>query len=478
MNIFDEIREGIEQDKAAKQPRQHDDGGRLDVERYLSDHGRQVVKVKPHKGGTLYCLDVCVFDPNHSPNESGIFQAAGGMLSYQDFHDTDKGRTWAEARQIISGDASLAPWMVGGNGQQRTYHEPPRSTETPLEKNPIQLVTLEDVFCDKIEDAPIITGLHYEDESLVIHADGGAGKSLVSQDIAMHLGAHSPDIWNLFPIPKGRLSVFVQSENSRRALQARAQKKIVGKPELLCGIGNVFYCGYSGAVQIAGAMIDEKFRKHLIDYAKAVEDHAGAKIGNMVFDPLISFSDGDENDNALMRRTLDLITETSGKIGATPTVLHHSNKVNGLRGASAIQNWARSIIKLERIGAESDRRIMVTNTKNNNHEYFRPFALELDENLNFHHRKREEILSPKKTERCLSVADALRKMGGRAETQDALIEQYMEDSKLKSASTAQGHINLAETSGFILAEEYRDGKLIKKRYYLPEVLLRVLEENR
>jgi RecA-family ATPase len=338
----------------------------------------------------------------------------------------------------------------------------------PDTSSEIELVTLEDVYRDEIEDSPIIDGLHYEDESLVIYADGGEGKSLVSQDIGMHLGAGAKDIWDLFAIPKGRLSLFVQSENSRRALQARAQKKIAGRPDLLCGIGNVFYCGYRGSVQIAGAMSDEKFRKFLIDYSKAVEDHAGEKIGNLVFDPLISYSDGDENDNAMMRRTLDLITETAGTIGATPTVLHHSNKGNGLRGASAIQNWARSIIKLERIGAESDRRIMVTNTKNNNHEYFRPFALELDDNLNFRNRKQSEILSSKKAERCMAVADALRKIGGRAETQDALIEQYREDSKLKSDSAAQDHINLAEKTGFILAEEYRDGKLVKKRYLLPK----------
>jgi hypothetical protein len=68
----------------------------------------------------------------------------------------------------------------------------------------------------------------------------------------------------------------------------------------------------------------------------------------------------------------------------------------------------------------------------------------------------------------MAVADALRKMGGRAETQDALIDQYREDSKLKSASAAQEHLNLAENHGFILAEEYRDGKLIKKRYRLPD----------
>jgi RecA-family ATPase len=333
----------------------------------------------------------------------------------------------------------------------------------------IEIVTLEDVYRDEIEDAPIIDGVYYEGEALVIHADGGVGKSLISQDIAMHLGAGASNIWGLFNIPKARSSLFVQSENSRKALQTRAKKKIVGDSKLESGIGKIFFCGYKGSVQMAGAMSDKKFRKYLLDYAKAVEDRVGEKIGNMVFDPLISFSDGDENDNAKMRRTLDLITETAGTIGATPTVLHHSTKGSGeLRGASAIQNWARTIIKLERVGAKSDQRIMVTNTKNNNHDFFKPFALELDENLNFRHRIKSEILSPKKAERCMAVADALREIGGRVETQDALIEKYREHSELKSNSAAQDHINLAEKTGFILSEEYRDGKLNKKRYLLPK----------
>jgi len=66
----------------------------------------------------------------------------------------------------------------------------------------IEIVTLEDVYRDEIEDAPIIGGLYYEGEALVIHADGGVGKSLISQDIAMHLGAGAPKIWGLFGIPK------------------------------------------------------------------------------------------------------------------------------------------------------------------------------------------------------------------------------------------------------------------------------------
>jgi hypothetical protein len=118
---LDEIGEKIEAENAAKKPqprsRGNGDGRRLDVERYLRDFGRKVVKVRPNGTGTLYCLEHCVFDENHTSNEAAIGQTADGKLTSQCYHDSCKGKTWHEARKIISGDVSLEPWLVGGNGR-------------------------------------------------------------------------------------------------------------------------------------------------------------------------------------------------------------------------------------------------------------------------------------------------------------------------------------------------------------------------
>jgi hypothetical protein len=66
-----------------------------------------VVQVKAHGGAVLYCLEECMFDSSHSGNEAAIGQTADGLLYYQCFHNSCKGRTWAEARQIISGNDNL-----------------------------------------------------------------------------------------------------------------------------------------------------------------------------------------------------------------------------------------------------------------------------------------------------------------------------------------------------------------------------------
>lgn len=97
--------------------KQSDPGaGHLDVEAYLNHYGREIIKIKPENGGRLFGLRHCVFDPDHSPNDASIIQAANGKLIYQCFHNSCKaaGRKWKEAREKISGGEKLTPFMVGG----------------------------------------------------------------------------------------------------------------------------------------------------------------------------------------------------------------------------------------------------------------------------------------------------------------------------------------------------------------------------
>jgi hypothetical protein len=79
----------------------------FDLAAYLAYYNVAVVKVKPHHGGVLHCLQECIFDPYHAGNEAAIGQTADGKLFYQCFHDSCRGRTWAGARAIISGNDSL-----------------------------------------------------------------------------------------------------------------------------------------------------------------------------------------------------------------------------------------------------------------------------------------------------------------------------------------------------------------------------------
>jgi hypothetical protein len=97
-------------------------GGRLDLAAYLSRHGVSVRKTKEHGGAELFVLDRCLFDESHSGGEASIGQAADGKLFYQCFHDSCREHTWADARRIISGTESLAPFMEGGSSGRAPVH--------------------------------------------------------------------------------------------------------------------------------------------------------------------------------------------------------------------------------------------------------------------------------------------------------------------------------------------------------------------
>lgn len=87
--------------------------GRMDVQAYLSHYNIEVSKVKQESGRVIYGLKHCVFNPEHVNNESSIIQMSDGKLSYQCFHNSCQDRTWREARQVISGDDSLAQFCAG-----------------------------------------------------------------------------------------------------------------------------------------------------------------------------------------------------------------------------------------------------------------------------------------------------------------------------------------------------------------------------
>lgn len=94
------------------------ESGRFDLAAYLAHYGVEVLKVKDHGGSRLHCLAQCVFDPEHTGNEASIGQAADGKLFYQCFHNSCKGRGWAEARAVISQGEKLGKFMVGGTKAQ------------------------------------------------------------------------------------------------------------------------------------------------------------------------------------------------------------------------------------------------------------------------------------------------------------------------------------------------------------------------
>jgi len=90
--------------------------GTVKVGEYLANYGVEVHSVRPgKKGGTVYALKQCVFDPDHRDGDAAIIEdpVNSPHLAYQCFHNSCSGRTWKEARAVISGDESIARFCDG-----------------------------------------------------------------------------------------------------------------------------------------------------------------------------------------------------------------------------------------------------------------------------------------------------------------------------------------------------------------------------
>lgn len=108
--------------------------GPLNVESYLAHYHVVIQKTKPTPGsgsGTMYILEHCLFNPDHKGGESAIIAWPDG-LSYQCFHASCAGKTWKDARYVISGDEKIAQFCAGYDPNwkpKQTHHA--ATTMTP-----------------------------------------------------------------------------------------------------------------------------------------------------------------------------------------------------------------------------------------------------------------------------------------------------------------------------------------------------------
>lgn len=112
------------------------DLGPLDPDKYLNHYGI-VYNVKTRGDRTLYRLDKCLFNAAHSKNEAYIQQDSNGTLSYCCSHTSCKHHTWAEARALISGEDSLAPFCAGYDPDWKpSKHTADKSPPSPASPAP------------------------------------------------------------------------------------------------------------------------------------------------------------------------------------------------------------------------------------------------------------------------------------------------------------------------------------------------------
>jgi RecA-family ATPase len=198
----------------------------------------------------------------------------------------------------------------------------------------------------------------------LICGQGGRGKTTLVSQVACHLGAGTPPFGYAGLEVSGpqRVAVFM-AEDPLSEVRFRWVKQM----EVL-GYGNevaerIAFLDPQGSRL---SLTDEHARTALFD---ALRRH---RADICILDPLVAVHDADENSNSAMRSVLDLLAPYQEETGCTFVVVHHEPKVaenNGAaaRGASAIRDWCRTMLRLapQKAGSDGSQRFQLDLDKAN-----------------------------------------------------------------------------------------------------------------
>lgn len=441
-NLPETTEEKIENDNKPNQIKETYRKRQINVPSYLSHYHIKMHKEKIHDGDTLFCLEKCVFDPSHSPNKASIRQDVNGKLYYQCFHDSCAEKTWHDARAKISKDDKLTDFIEGARlpaqGVGKNYDD-------------VRVFGMAEIMACERTCQTFMTDILSEGEACLLVGPSGVGKSAFT--LGMSLAGAAPRKTTLglsaFEVRKPFTTLFVQSENNMVHTSNRIKIIIKHNKELGNGKNGIFILGQGDDCMLTGELSDLKFQSllinHLIEY----------NINVLVIDPLISFHNKNENDNAEMRKELDCLKNVCQIAGVSVILVHHAAKGHtaenkGGRGASAIADWADRIIFIDRESKDNKDLLRLTCQKSRNSSMFKPFYIDITD-MKF---ERVSGVGNEKTDVALKALDEL---GGSADTQEKLANKIVADSGV-SMSTAKRYIKQAVDAGLI--EETGKGKSV------------------
>lgn len=350
-------------------------------------------------------------------------------------------------------DLNRIPVEPRGNGSQGSK---PMAKENPEPKKfchgfDDDLVPLVDIEAMQFEFKPIIRGLLANNESLLLVAESGTGKSLLLNYLLFSLAVPPvAGIFGKYEIARPFSTLLIQSENPTSSQSFRLKRLFTAHPEFKKAGSRVVCLAGERDIRLSGNIRSADFRKRV----KGCIERSGADI--LVLDPLISFHNADENSNTEMRATLDCLTDLSDAAGVATIVTHHTGKNGDSRGASAIKDWVANQLKFVREQTEQPGRhvLRVINEKARSFPKSAEFFIEMTKNFDFvpcdDPRGKEAVLGN-------AVVDALKKLGGKVGSQAELVSELI--SVLSCGATwAKAAIRMAESEKKIVSFQGKGGR--------------------
>jgi KaiC/GvpD/RAD55 family RecA-like ATPase len=456
----------------------------FNVEQFLKDINAVYKKREyPHEGSpcTRYGLAECFFDSSHTNNDACIFQYDSGALAYKCLHDSCQNKKWKDVRELLNSKPEI--------NLKKYWSASPKIGKEDTLKN-ISYLSGEELLATPIEIEWLIDGMLAMNESTLIHAEGGLGKSMFVMYLMLILASFkdstedsSNSFLGEFTIPNRRCSLFLGAENGRATTYDRLKKMCQGSHYLNEGLKRIFFLSQYDDTTVTGeSFLNEKFCEFLVGFINDIEKKENEKIDILVIDPLISFTGAkDENNAAEMRPALDAMNRVCTQVKCTPILVHHDKKDgDNYRGSSAINDWARNRISLKRknIAGSLPKKtskgkpkqqspanipvIRVRQAKCNNFKKFEPFLVKMTEDLHF--ERIGEQMSPEDMEKASNVVQTLKNLGDYAESTNNLAEAYC-NLHGGCKNTAKKYINIAVDNDLILRKSVKSNGKEAYQFY-------------
>jgi archaellum biogenesis ATPase FlaH len=316
---------------------------RLDVPGYLTHYGITISKTKVEADRTIYALEKCVFDPTHGKGQASIIQGDDGKLIYKCFHNSCNGRTWKEAREIISGKDSLKSFMP--ETEVKTEPLLPSLSEGDILS---KLETWEQIREMDIKVEWLIDRLLPKESITVLFGKGGIGKTWLSLDMARAVGTGEPF---LGLATKQSPVVFIDFENPLAVLNTRTQK---------LGNGENVYFWRANNQNIPAPKLDSA-NYHI--YKQLPKDAL------LIIDTLRASQSKDENSSQDMALVMNRLKELRD-MGHTIILLHHtaknSDKIS--KGSTAIVDLADHILGMTLVHKKQDGKDVIVDDDDDSDE--------------------------------------------------------------------------------------------------------------
>ena len=330
-------------DTAPRQGAGYSTGKRLDLDRWIGEHGLDVIGPTDWGGGRKWIFHVCPWNDEHRNRSAYIVQFSNGAIAAGCHHNGCAANDWTALREAYQPGYRDKP----SNGD--SY--PPIPPRCKLE------ITEAELGAARLTPACIVEDYLYCDVG-VLAAPGGAGKTTLVLYEAIHVALGLP-LYGLEVRTAGGV-LLITAEDQREMLIARLRRirdaMDLSDEQRRTVLNRVLIWDVTGEL-CRLAEQDGNNNVIITGLADAVVDAFRDDPPVMaVFDPCISFGAGErlvnDNEQALILAARRIVRS----LGCCVRLIHHTGKVNArdktldqysARGGSALVDGARMVAILQ-----------------------------------------------------------------------------------------------------------------------------------